>query len=130
MSGLAELRTVLRVTNAFLHGYKATPRPSNCSHRFSLQYPLSLLNQVSSSTESALLRLILMNQKISSISPLRRLPVPLIDSILHRMRSMIPSRSRLFSASCHRRATVSLEVLDASKGNRERIVILGSGWAG
>ena len=28
------------------------------------------------------------------------------------------------------RATVDLDALDASKGNRERIVILGSGWAG
>ena len=71
-----------------------------------------------------------MNQKMLSISPLRRLPVPLIDSILHRTRYMIPCQSRLFSATCQRRATVSLEALDASKGNRERIVILGSGWAG
>lgn len=71
-----------------------------------------------------------MNRKMFSISPLRRLPIPLIDSILYRSRAMIPSHSRLFSATCQRRATVSLEALDASKGNRERIVILGSGWAG
>ena len=71
-----------------------------------------------------------MNRKMSSISPLRRLPLPLVDSILCRSRAMIPSHSRLFSVTCQRRATVSLEALDASKGNRERIVILGSGWAG
>lgn len=28
------------------------------------------------------------------------------------------------------RATVGLDALDASKGDRERIIILGSGWAG
>ena len=28
------------------------------------------------------------------------------------------------------RATVGLDALDADKGNRERIIILGSGWAG
>ena len=28
------------------------------------------------------------------------------------------------------RATVGLDALDADKGDRERIVILGSGWAG
>ena len=28
------------------------------------------------------------------------------------------------------RATVGLDALDAEKGDRERIIILGSGWAG
>ena len=28
------------------------------------------------------------------------------------------------------RATVDLDAIDASKGDRERIVVLGSGWAG
>lgn len=67
---------------------------------------------------------------MSSIGSLRRLPVPLYDSILCQLRAIVPSRSRSFSATSQRRATVSLEALDASKGDRERIVILGSGWAG
>ena len=67
---------------------------------------------------------------MSSIGSLRRLPVPLYDSILYSLRAIVPPHSRSFSATCQRRATVSLEALDASKGNRERIVILGSGWAG
>ena len=28
------------------------------------------------------------------------------------------------------KATVGLDALDASRGDRERVVILGSGWAG
>ena len=28
------------------------------------------------------------------------------------------------------RATVGLDALDADKGDRERVIILGSGWAG
>ena len=67
---------------------------------------------------------------MSSIGALRRLPAPLYDSILYQLRAIVAPRSRSFSATCQQRATVSLEALDASKGNRERIVILGSGWAG
>lgn len=56
----------------------------------------------------------------------QRLPTPLIDSILHRS----GASTRWFSQSCRMKATVGLDALDASKGDRERVVILGSGWAG
>ena len=57
-------------------------------------------------------------------SPL--IPTPLIDDISYRS----CASTRRFSQTPLRRATVDLDALDASKGNRERIVILGSGWAG
>ncbi|KAM0798657.1 pyridine nucleotide-disulfide oxidoreductase-domain-containing protein [Usnea florida] len=38
--------------------------------------------------------------------------------------------TRCFSQSLRMRATVGLNALDAEKGDRERIIILGSGWAG
>lgn len=63
---------------------------------------------------------------MASLRPIRRLPTPLIDSISYRSRAS----TRAFAHSCRMRATVGLDALDASKGDRERIVILGSGWAG
>lgn len=63
---------------------------------------------------------------MASLRPIRRLPTPLFDSISYRSRAS----TRCFAQSCRMRATVGLDALDASKGDRERIVILGSGWAG
>lgn len=63
---------------------------------------------------------------MASLRPIRRLPTPLIDSITYRSRPA----THCFSQSCRNRGTVGLDALDASKGDRERIVILGSGWAG
>lgn len=63
---------------------------------------------------------------MASLRHFRRLPTSLLDSISYRSR--MPTR--VFSQSCLMRATVGLDALDASKGDRERIVILGSGWAG
>ena len=65
------------------------------------------------------------------LRPSRRLatplfPTPLIDDISYRS----CASTRRFSQTRLMRATVDLDALDASKGNRERIVILGSGWAG
>lgn len=67
---------------------------------------------------------------MSSIRQLRKLPAPLLDSLAYRSRALIPASTRPFTTSSCRRATVGLDALDASKGDRERIVILGSGWAG
>ena len=58
--------------------------------------------------------------------PTPLIPTPLIDSISYRSYTS----TRWFSQTRLMRATVDLDALDASKGNRERIVILGSGWAG
>lgn len=63
---------------------------------------------------------------MASIRQLQRLPLPLLDSIS--CRSVTQTCS--FALSCRRRATVSLSALDSTKGDRERIVVLGSGWAG
>ena len=59
----------------------------------------------------------------------QRLPSPLLDTLVRISYSAGPlahsaaQRTRSF-------ATADLSALDASKGNRERIIILGSGWAG
>lgn len=58
----------------------------------------------------------------------RRSPNPLIDAFALATRHHVPFRC--FSLSSTKRATAHLDALDASKGDRERIVILGSGWAG
>ena len=63
---------------------------------------------------------------MAALRPAGRFPMPLIDSISYNSRASI----RWFSQSCRMRASVGLDALDASKGDRERIVILGSGWAG
>ena len=65
------------------------------------------------------------------LGPSRRLPTslistPLTDDISYRS----CASTRRFSQTRLLRATVDLDALDASKGNRERVVILGSGWAG
>ncbi len=60
---------------------------------------------------------------MGSLRQIRRLPTPLIDSISYRS-------TRSFAQSCRMRATVGLDALDASKADRERVIILGSGWAG
>ena len=60
------------------------------------------------------------------LRPSRPLPTALLDSISYR--SCVSTR--WFSQSRAKKATVGLDALDASKGDRERIVILGSGWAG
>ena len=56
----------------------------------------------------------------------RRLPTGLIDSMSYRSLAS----TRYFSQSFRMKATVGLDALDAEKGDRERIIILGSGWAG
>ena len=66
------------------------------------------------------------SKAMASLRPIQRLPASSIDSISYRPRAL----TRCFSQSSPNRATVSLDALDASKGDRERIVILGSGWAG
>ncbi|KAL2039494.1 hypothetical protein N7G274_007766 [Stereocaulon virgatum] len=67
---------------------------------------------------------------MSAIRQFARLPAPLIDYIVHKSHATIPSLPRIFSTSYQQKGSLSLETLDASKGDRERIVILGSGWAG
>ena len=63
---------------------------------------------------------------MAPMRPVRRLPTHVIESMLPRSRA---STCR-FSQSCRLRASVGLDALDASKGDRERIIVLGSGWAG
>ncbi len=63
---------------------------------------------------------------MAALRPTGRFPMPLMDSISYNSRAS----TRWFSQSCRMRASVGLDALDASKGDRERIVILGSGWAG
>lgn len=63
---------------------------------------------------------------MGTINQLHRLPAPLLQCLCSRSLQM----TRSFSLSTSRKASVGLEALDASKGGRERIVILGSGWAG
>ena len=64
----------------------------------------------------------------------KRLPAPLMDALAHTLRSRACAHSsiglRQFSQSPRALATVGLDALDRAKGDRERIVILGSGWAG
>lgn len=67
---------------------------------------------------------------MASFRQLRRLPAPLLDSMACRSRALTLPATRLLTTSTCRKATVGLNALDASKGDRERIVILGSGWAG
>ena len=63
---------------------------------------------------------------MASLHPIRRLPTGLIDSMSYRSLAS----TRCFSQSFRMRATVGLDALDEKKGDRERIIILGSGWAG
>ena len=66
---------------------------------------------------------------MASTLQVRRLPPPLIDtlsSLLSKQRSV----NRLFSTTRSKCATLGLDALNAYKGDRERVVILGSGWAG
>ena len=65
------------------------------------------------------------------LRPGRRLPTSLISTpIIDDISNRSCASTRRFSQTRLMRATVDLDALNASKGNRERIVILGSGWAG
>ena len=63
---------------------------------------------------------------MASLRRLQSLPIPLIQMISDKSHAS----TRWFSQSGRMRATVGLDEIDARKGDRERIIILGSGWAG
>lgn len=61
----------------------------------------------------------------------KRLPGSIVDAFAQSSPSSYASfQIRSFSHHAKRLAITNLEALDASKGDRERVVILGSGWAG
>ena len=59
----------------------------------------------------------------------QRLPSPLMETVVRTSYSAGPL-AHLAARRIRNFATADLSALDASKGNRERIIILGSGWAG
>ena len=66
---------------------------------------------------------------MACVQRFQRLPSPLLEALVRASYSAGP----LAHSAAHRMrsfATADLSALDASKGNRERIIILGSGWAG
>ena len=64
---------------------------------------------------------------MASCVQLGRLPQPLIESVMY---CQSGSQLRRLPKLIRTFATADLSALDASKGDRERVVILGSGWAG
>ena len=59
----------------------------------------------------------------------RGLPMPLIE-VLNRRSKVLGSDAWLSFGKSRNFSTADLSALDARKGDRERVVILGSGWAG
>lgn len=59
----------------------------------------------------------------------RGLPMPLIE-VLSRRPKVFGSDTRLSFGKARHFSTADLSALDATKGDRERVVVLGSGWAG
>lgn len=101
----------------FLFFFYVVPLLLSINHQRYCATPRDCL--VMSSTAMVLLR---PSRRFSTSSIL----TPLVDDIPYRSYASI----RRFSQTPLMRATVDLDALDASKGNRERVVILGSGWAG
>ena len=64
-----------------------------------------------------------------SLQRFQRLPAPLLETITRAS----PWTGPLGSSTARQQrtfVTADLSALDASKGDRERVIILGSGWAG
>ena len=57
------------------------------------------------------------------------LPMPLVE-ILSRRSKALGSETWLTFGRARTFSTADLSALDARKGDRERVVVLGSGWAG
>lgn len=66
---------------------------------------------------------------MTCVQRFQRLPGPLLETLV-RTPYNAGSLARLAAQRTRSFATADLSALDASKGNRERIIILGSGWAG
>ena len=59
----------------------------------------------------------------------RGLPMPLVEVLSRRSKVLGSETWRMFGKA-RNFSTADLSALDARKGDRERVVILGSGWAG
>lgn len=67
--------------------------------------------------------------QMASLFQLRRLHSPLLEALAG-PNVTAGARRRAFLSGNRAFATHGMDVLDQSRGNRERVVILGSGWAG
>lgn len=66
---------------------------------------------------------------MASPKSLCELPNPLNKALKRPLHSIKPLFC-LLTITTRKQSTVSLRELDAEKGTRERVVVLGSGWAG
>ena len=70
-----------------------------------------------------------MSRKMACVFRVKRLPNALSEQIPHPI-LRIQQTLRQFSQQARKLAVASLDALDEKRGDRERVVILGSGWGG